>query len=71
MYFVSLSHLFSSFNSRPDYPYFLQGEGVAYRGRVLVELDTALGSDEIDNEVSTIENEDVIRVQVITKIFFP
>jgi hypothetical protein len=37
---------------------------VAYRGRALVELDTTLGTDEIENEVSTIENEDVIRVQV-------
>ncbi|EDO43088.1 predicted protein, partial [Nematostella vectensis] len=39
------------------------GEGVAYRGRVLIELETTLGSNEIEQEVSQIETEDIVRVQ--------
>ena len=42
-----------------------QGEGVAYRGRALVELETVLTDEPIKNSVSPLEDEDVINVQVL------
>lgn len=41
----------------------LQGEGVAYRGRVLVELRTELGERPVQL-VEDILHEDILRVQV-------
>ena len=41
----------------------MQGEGVAYRGRVLVELQTVLG-DMPNTPVEDISADSVIRVQV-------
>jgi len=41
----------------------VQGEGVAYRGRVLVQLRTVLGERPI-KVVEDILHEDVLRVQV-------
>ena len=40
-----------------------QGEGVAYRGRLLVELNTVLG-EEIEKEVVKMKESDLIKVQV-------
>lgn len=40
----------------------MQGEGVAYRGRALVEMNTILGQLPEQNVVD-IENDDVLRVQ--------
>lgn len=40
----------------------MQGEGVAYRGRALVEMNTILGQMPEQNVVD-IENDDVLRVQ--------
>lgn len=40
-----------------------QGEGVAYRGRLLVELQSKLG-EEIDKELEEIRPDELIRVQV-------
>ncbi len=40
----------------------LQGEGVAYRGRVLVQLDTLLG-DLPESPIDDILSEDVYKVQ--------
>ena len=42
----------------------LQGEGVAYRGRLLVELETKLG-EEIDKELEVMKGPELIRVQVV------
>lgn len=42
----------------------LQGEGVAYRGRLLVELESKLG-EEIDKELEVMKGPELIRVQVI------
>ena len=41
-----------------------QGEGVAYRGRILVEIDTRFG-DHSDPPVHDIMAQELIRVQVI------
>lgn len=40
-----------------------QGEGVAYRGRVLIELSTRL-DDKIDKKVDDLNNDDVLVAQV-------
>ena len=40
------------------------GEGVAYRGRLLVELETKLG-EEIDKELEVMKGPELIRVQVV------
>ena len=42
---------------------FLQGEGVAYRGRVLVELTTTLNED-LKQPIGVLANEDIIAAQV-------
>ena len=44
-----------------------QGEGVAYRGRVLVELETKLGpsSKEVAEDL---QSHEIIRVQVLQKL---
>ena len=42
---------------------FIQGEGVAYRGRVLVELDTKLNAN-CTTVKDTISETDVVNVQV-------
>ena len=42
----------------------LQGEGVAYRGRLLVELESKLG-EEIEKELEVMKGPELIRVQVI------
>lgn len=50
-----------------------QGEGVAYRGRLLVELQSKLG-EEIDKEVEQMRPDEIIRVQVsilIASMSFP
>lgn len=41
----------------------LQGEGVAYRGRVLVELSTKL-EGKADKTIDSINNDDILVVQV-------
>jgi hypothetical protein len=41
----------------------VQGEGVAYRGRALVELATVLGETP-EIPVEPIDNDDILRVQV-------
>ena len=41
----------------------IQGEGVAYRGRALVELSTTLG-ELPDTLIEDIDHKDVLRVQV-------
>lgn len=43
----------------------LQGEGVAYRGRVLVELSTELDG-KIDKNVDNISSDDILVAQVYT-----
>lgn len=43
----------------------LQGEGVAYRGRVLVELSTELDG-KIEQNVDDICNDDILVAQVYT-----
>ncbi len=49
-------------------PHFsLQGEGVAYRGRLLVELESKLG-EEIDKELEVMKGPELIRVQVVQTI---
>ena len=40
-----------------------KGEGVAYRGRLLVELESKLG-EEIDKELETMAPAELVRVQV-------
>lgn len=40
---------------------------MAYRGRALVELETTLGSDDVENEVTALETDDCIRVQVTNR----
>ena len=45
------------------YVCFVQGEGVAYRGRVLVELVSTLGETP-ETPIADIENDDLLRVQV-------
>lgn len=42
----------------------LQGEGVAYRGRILVELSTKL-EGKADQSVENIHNDDILVVQVL------
>ena len=42
----------------------LQAEGVAYRGRLLVELETKLG-EEIDKELEVMKGPELIRIQVV------
>uniref|UniRef100_A0AAQ6IE66 C2 domain-containing protein n=1 Tax=Anabas testudineus TaxID=64144 RepID=A0AAQ6IE66_ANATE len=44
------------------FPFLLQGEGVAYRGRVLVELSTELDG-KIDKNVDNISSDDILVVQ--------
>lgn len=41
---------------------FLQGEGVCYRGRVLVQLETLLDA-QVEDEVTEIPEEDIALVQ--------
>lgn len=41
----------------------LQGEGVAYRGRVLIDLTTRL-DDKIDKKVDDLNNDDILVAQV-------
>lgn len=48
---------------------FSQGEGVAYRGRLLVELESKLG-EEIDKELEVMSSSELIRVQVDHFQFF-
>ena len=48
---------------------FSQGEGVAYRGRLLVELESKLG-EEIDKELEVMSSSELIRVQVDHSQFF-
>lgn len=43
----------------------LQGEGVAYRGRILVELSTQLDGKS-DGNVEEIPNDDILVAQVIS-----
>lgn len=43
----------------------LQGEGVAYRGRVLVELSTQLDG-KVDKNVDDISSDDILVAQVYT-----
>lgn len=45
-----------------------QGEGVAYRGRVLIELSTQL-DDKTDKKVEDISNDDILVAQVTANIF--
>lgn len=40
-----------------------QGEGVAYRGRLLVQLESKLGA-EIEKELEVMKPDELIRVQV-------
>lgn len=47
----------------------LQGEGVAYRGRVLVELSTQLDG-KADKPVDDISSDDILVVQVNTEHFY-
>lgn len=50
-----------------------QGEGVAYRGRVLIELSTQL-DDKTDKKVEDISNDDILVAQVtasISTLFHP
>ncbi len=56
-----LSELFNSV-------YMFQGEGVAYRGRVLIELSTQL-DDKTDKKVEDISNDDNLVAQVTANIF--
>lgn len=44
----------------------LQGEGVAYRGRILVELSTILESKPVNKKLETIPNDDLLVVEVNT-----
>lgn len=44
-----------------------QGEGVAYRGRVLIELSTQL-DDKTDKKVEDISNDDILVAQVTARI---
>ena len=46
----------------------LQGEGVAYRGRVLIELQTIVGETPLTS-VEDINSDDVIRVQVFATLY--
>lgn len=48
----------------------LQGEGVAYRGRVLVELSTGLDG-KIDKNVDNISSDDILVAQVYTEYYNP
>ena len=45
-----------------------KGEGVAYRGRLLVELESKLG-EEIDKELETMAPAELVRVQVSYLLF--
>lgn len=47
----------------------LQGEGVAYRGRVLVELSTKL-DEKADKAVENIHSDNILVVQVLIFIMF-
>lgn len=42
----------------------LQGEGVAYRGRILVELSTILESKPVNKKLEMIPNDDLLVVEV-------
>jgi len=42
----------------------LQGEGVAYRGRILVELSTVLESKPVNKKLEMIPNDDLLVVEV-------
>lgn len=46
-----------------------QGEGVAYRGRVLVELSTQLDG-KFDKSVDDISSDDILVAQVYTDFIF-
>ena len=48
---------------RSSYLVFAQGEGVTYRGRVLVELETKLG-ELPDEESDDLPSDEIIRIQV-------
>jgi len=41
----------------------LKGEGVAYRGRLMVEIETIPG-EEIKKEIDSLSPQDVVRAQV-------
>lgn len=55
---ISLGHFLSFLQTM-----FLQGEGVAYRGRILVELSTKL-DQKADKAVDSIHSDDILVVQV-------
>lgn len=42
----------------------LQGEGVAYRGRILVELSTIIESKPVNKKLEMIPNDDLLVVEV-------
>lgn len=42
----------------------LQGEGVAYRGRILVELSTVFESKPVNKKLETIPSDDLLVVEV-------
>jgi len=42
----------------------LKGEGVAYRGRVLLEMKQELSSGKTNSSTHNIHDEDIVRVQV-------
>lgn len=46
---------------------FAQGEGVAYRGRILVEMSTKL-EGKMDKTVDSIHSDDILVVQVILTV---
>lgn len=48
---------------------FVQGEGVAYRGRILVELSTKL-EGKVDKMIETIPSDDLLVVQVQRRLGF-
>lgn len=48
----------------------LQGEGVAYRGRILVELSTILESKPDNKKLEMIPNDDLLVVEVNPFFFF-
>lgn len=49
------------------YVYLFQGEGVAYRGRVLIELSTQL-DDKTDKKMEDISNDEILVAQVTASI---
>lgn len=47
--------------------FFAQGEGVAYRGRILVEMSTKL-EGKMDKSVDSIHSDDILVAQVILTV---